>query len=109
MGTDTGFTGGGTYSTSNAIAGTNPSEAPLYQSQRYGNFSYQFAVPSGTYTVNLKFAEVWWTSPGQRVFDVLINGQRVLSQFDIVAAAGAGFTAIDKSFTVGPTTQITIQ
>jgi hypothetical protein len=107
---DTGFNGGGAYATSTAVTDTaNPSQAPMYQSQRFGNFTYQFAVPSGTYTVNLKFAEVWWTSSGQRVFDVLINGQTVLSRFDIVAAAGGAFTAIDKSFTVGPVTQITIQ
>jgi len=75
----------------------------------YGNFQYQFSVPNGMYTVNLKFAEIFWTNTGQRVFDVLINGQTVLSRFDIVAAAGAAFTAVDKSFTVGPATQITIQ
>ena len=107
---DTGFTGGATYATGATITNTaNPSQAPLYQAVRYGNFSYQFSVPSGTYTVNLKFAEVVWTAAGQRVFNVLINGQTVLSNFDIVAAAGAGFRAIDKSFTVGPVTQITIQ
>jgi hypothetical protein len=107
---DTGFTGGATYTTAATITDTaNPSQAPLYKSVRYGNFTYQFTVPNGTYTVNLKFAEVFWTNAGQRVFDVLLNGQTVLSRFDIVAAAGAGFTAVDKSFTVGPVTQITIQ
>ena len=107
---DTGSSGGATYATSRTITDTaNPSQGPLYQSQRYGNFQYQFSVPNDTYTVNLKFAEIYWTNTGQRVFDVLINGQTVLSRFDIVAAAGAAFTAVDKSFTVGPATQITIQ
>jgi hypothetical protein len=107
---DTGFNGGDAYATSTAITDTaNPSQAPLYPSQRFGNFTHQFAVPSGTYTVSLKLAEIWSMSPRQRVFDVLINGQTVLSRFDMVAAAGGDFTVIDKSFTIGPVTQITIQ
>jgi hypothetical protein len=106
---DTGFTGGSAFATGSTVTDTaNPSQAPLYQSQRYGNFQYQFNVPSGTYTVNLKFAEIWWTQTGQRVFNVTINGQTVLSGFDIVAAAGGAFQAVDRAFTVGPTTQITI-
>ena len=107
---DTGFTGGNTFSTTNTITDTaNPSQAPLYQTQRYGNFQYQFSVPNGTYTVNLKFAEIYWTTTGKRVFNVAINGQTVLSNFDIVAAAGGWLTAVDKGFTVGPTSTITIQ
>ena len=68
-----------------------------------------YDIPSGTYTVTLKFAEIYWTTTGKRVFNVAINGQTVLSNFDIVAAAGGAFIAIDKSFTVGPTSTITIQ
>ena len=107
---DTGFSGGNAFSTTNTISDTaNPSQAALYQTERYGNFSYTFAVLNGTYTVTLKFAELVWTSTGERVFNVAINGQTVLSNFDIVAAAGGPFIAIDRSFTVGPTTSITIQ
>jgi hypothetical protein len=107
---DTGSTGGNPYGTATAITDTaNPSQAPLYQTQRFGNFQYQFSVPSGTYTVNLKFAEVYWTGTGQRVFNVAINGTTVLSNFDIVAAAGGSFTAVDKPFTVTATSTITVQ
>src|SRR6202022_3138684 len=64
----------------------------------------------GTYNVNLKFAEIYMTQPGQRVFNVAMNGTTVLTNFDIIAAAGAPFTAIDKPFTVSTTTGIiTIQ
>ena len=95
---DNGFTGGETDSTTHAIA--NTPDPTLYQSERYGDFSYQFTVPNGSYNVKLKFAEIYWTSPGQRVFNVTINGTEVLSDFDIVAAAGAAYTAIDESFPV---------
>ena len=106
---DLGYSGGSTYSTPAPIQGTTT--ATLYQSERWqpGTFSYQFAVPSGPYTVRLKFAEIWFTSPGQRVFNVSINGQQVLANFDMAAAAGAN-TAIDKTFTINTTTgQIAIQ
>ena len=59
--------------------------------------------------MNLKFAEFWWTSAGQRIFNVAINGQTVLSNFDIFAAAGGGLIAVDKAFAVTATSVITIQ
>jgi hypothetical protein len=68
---------------------------------RYGSFSYQFAVPNGSYTVALKFAETYWNSAGRRIFNVSVNGTQVLTNFDIVASAGAPLTAVDKTF---PTT-----
>jgi hypothetical protein len=95
---DNSFTGGETSSTTHAIANTpNPA---LYQTERYGDFSYQFAAPNGNYTVTLKFSENYWSNPGQRVFNVSINGTQVLDDFDIIAAAGAPFTAIDETFPV---------
>jgi hypothetical protein len=96
---DTGFTGGSVFSTTHAI--TNTTTQTLYQSARYGNtFSYQFAVPNATYTVNLKFAETYYTTAGSRVFNVSINGSSVLANFDILSQAGGAFKAIDKSFSV---------
>jgi hypothetical protein len=57
-------------------------------------------LPAGTATVTLKFAEIEQTAPGQRVFDVAINGQTVLHDFDIFAEAGGANVALDKTFTV---------
>jgi hypothetical protein len=105
---DKNFTGGNTASTTHAI--TNTSDPTLYQSERYGNFTYQFTVPNGTYNVVLKFAEFYWTSVGKRIFNVAINGTPVLSNFDIIAAVGAPYTAIDKTFqTATSTGTVTIQ
>src|SRR5258706_2742666 len=95
---DTGFTGGQVASTSKPIA--NTLDPALYQTERWGNSAYQFSVPPGKYTVVLKFAEIYWTTTGRRLFNTSINGTQVLTNFDIVAAAGAAFTAIDKSFPV---------
>ena len=97
--TDTGYINGYSWSIANTIS--NTTTAPVYQTCRYGPaFNYVFAVPNGTYTVNLKFAEVSRPAVGQRVFNVGINGSPVLTNFDIVAAAGGEFMAVDKPFTV---------
>jgi hypothetical protein len=83
---DAKFSGGSIYTTTAAIAGTT--DDPLYQNERYGNFSYNVPVQNGDYDVTLKFAEIWFSSVGQRVFNVLIEGKTVLSKLDIVAKAG---------------------
>ena len=105
---DSGATGGSPWVTPGAIAGT--ASGTLYQTVRYGQFTYRFAVLSGAYTVTLKLAEVSMKRAGQRVFNVAINGTPVLTNFDIIAAVGAPLTALDKSFSVQALNgQITIQ
>jgi malectin (di-glucose binding ER protein)/glycosyl hydrolase family 26 len=97
--TDTAFSGGTSASTTASIAKTT--DPALYQTNRYGkSFSYNFGVPNGTYTVDLKFAETYWTTAGQRVFNVSLNNQTALSNFDILAQPNAApKTAVDKVFT----------
>jgi hypothetical protein len=111
---DFGFnSGGGSWSNTAAVYSTNT--PTLYQTEHYGPdpgtgvMTYTFSVANGNYVVNLKFAEIYFTTAGQRVFNISINGTTVLSNFDPAAAAGA-FTAIDKAFPVTVTTgQIVIQ
>jgi Malectin domain len=61
--------------------------------------------------VRLHFAETYWTAKGQRVFNVSINGTQVLSNFDIVGAAGAANKAVVEQFPVtsSATGTVTIQ
>ena len=51
-----------------------------------------------TYTVNLHFAETYWTAAGKRIFNVNINGTRVLANFDVYALVG-GDKALVEPFT----------
>jgi subtilisin family serine protease len=105
---DYGFSGSPTCATGNAIA--NTTTPALYQTCRWGNFTYSFAVPNGYYNVTLKFAEMAFNGPGQRQFNVAINGNQVLSNFDIFAQAGGAFIATDQTFPVTVTGgEITIQ
>jgi hypothetical protein len=107
---DNGFTGGSLVSINHAVTGT-PAPA-LYQTAHAGasTFTYQTTVPNGSYTVNLKFEENFYTQSGKRLFNVVINGNTVLTNFDIFVAAGAQYQAIDVPIPVTVTTgQISIQ
>jgi hypothetical protein len=97
---DTGCTSESVWAPMYAIAGTT--DDTLYGSIRHGvtGPTCAFSVPNGTYTVTLKFAELYHTGTGARVENVVAEGATVLSNFDIVAAAGAGLTAVDRSFDV---------
>jgi hypothetical protein len=99
---DADFTGGTPTVQSPAIAIAATDSPSLYNGQRYGNpsFSYQFTVPNGAYSVTLKFAELYVTAAGMRLFDVVINGTNVETGFDIYATAGAMNTAVDRSYAV---------
>lgn len=54
--------------------------------------------PSRRYTVRLHFAEPEDVSPGERVFDVKLQDQAVLKDFDIVKEAGGRNRALVKEF-----------
>ena len=101
---DEDYTGGTAASTTNAISTTgvtNPAPQSVYQHNRYGNFSYTIPglTPGASYTVRLDFAEEYWTAAGSRTFNVLINNNQVLTNFDIFATAGGEFKAVDEPFT----------
>lgn len=81
----------------------------LYNYTRYagdpGDFSYNIPIANGVYTINLKFAEVYWgwRAAGDRQFDVGIEGQKVLDDFNIAREAGGYNNAVDKTFNVSVT------
>jgi hypothetical protein len=56
------------------------------------------ALPPARYTVRLYFMEPDSIAPGQRVFDVLLQGRPMLKDFDIVKAAGAANRGVVKEF-----------
>jgi hypothetical protein len=108
---DTDFDGGMTNTNSPLITISNTMDGALYNAQRYGagaggavvSFAYAIPVPNGSYTVTLKFAETYRNATGQRVFDVSINGEKKLTAFDIIKAAGGANIANDQSFDVDVT------
>lgn len=91
---DTLFTGGGAYSQHVDIASS--ADDTLFQTERWNpdppdGAKYALPVPNAGYTVSFYFAEI---SPeeaavGSRVFNVIMNGVKAFSDFDIFAVAGA--------------------
>jgi len=98
---DENFVGGAPATNTGTITGSLPGsgDQALYENERYGaSLLYNFQAPNQLYQVTLKFSENYWTSAGSRVFNVMINGNTVLTNFDIFAAAGGEFKAVDKVF-----------
>jgi hypothetical protein len=78
----------------------------IYQSERYGNFSYAIPVAAGSYSLILHFAESWHGpgrpdggGAGSRLFDVFCNRAPLLRDFDIYAEAKGGYRALERRFT----------
>ncbi len=84
---DAAYTGGSTITRANTISGTT--DDTLYQSERYGAFTYALPLVNGDYTVTLLFSETYWTANGARVFDSLLEGQIVINDLDIHQQVGA--------------------
>ncbi len=62
--------------------------------------SYHIGLRDGSYVLRLYFSEPFNLSPGQRLFDIALNGSLAASKFDIVAAAGAPNRAVGEQFAV---------
>jgi hypothetical protein len=86
------------YSPVTTVDSTVPSSTPsaIFSTERWSPtdnppMTWDFPVPSGTQAeVRLYFSNRYTgtSQPGQRVFDVYLNGTEVLAHYDIVASAG---------------------
>src|SRR5205807_2544833 len=61
------------------------------------------------YTVRLHFVEPDGLKPEERVFDVLLQGQTALKDFDIAKEAGGSDRALVKEFTVPASKEIKLK
>ena len=78
--------GGRTYTGGSAVSGTD--DDAVYQSERYGVFSYELPVDNGTYQVTLLLAEIYFEQANRRVFDVSLEGEELVSDLDLYATVG---------------------
>jgi len=102
------FNGGQAASTATAIdvsGVSNPAPQAVYQtwrevSKKTPSFTYSFTnlVAGGAYTVRLHFSENELRRVGARRFNVSINGNQVLTNFDVFAVTGAQFKATVQIF-----------
>ncbi|XP_024199962.2 probable LRR receptor-like serine/threonine-protein kinase At1g56140 [Rosa chinensis] len=97
----------------NTLAQVNRTDVTpeLFQTSRLSPGSlryYGLGLENGPYTVKLQFAETvfddralqTWKSLGRRMFDIYIQGNLVLKDFDISKEAGGVLRAVVKTFRV---------
>ncbi len=91
---------GNSYTTQEAII--SDTDAEIYQSERWNDYlAYSIPVESGKeYLVTLKFAEIYYGSSNSRLFDVYVDGQQFLANYDVFSVAGGKNIAVDTSITV---------
>jgi Malectin domain len=103
--------GGGFSIDPSLIKGT--SQNVLFASHRSfgGGFSslgtYTIPVQQGLYTVNLMFAETFWTGIKDRLFNVIVQGNVVAKNLDLIEVAGekTAYT-LSTVATVTPVSQV---
>lgn len=72
--------------TTDTISGTTA--GTLYQSERYGQFKYEIPVTNSTYSLQLRFVEMYQEVEGNRLFSVSVEGQPIFTDFDLYAEVG---------------------
>jgi hypothetical protein len=107
------FEGGQIASYAAPVSGTDDPE--LYQTERWGNFSYAIPVTPGRYSVWLRFAARHWegvSSPSYEkgkhavhMFNVFCNGKMLLQNFDLPEEARQSDIVVRKFFGLEPNAQ----
>ncbi|MDO6391757.1 malectin domain-containing carbohydrate-binding protein [Pontibacter sp. BT731] len=99
---DANYSGG--LSTNRALAIANTTDDALYRYYRIASngAAINYSVPvkeAGNYTVKLHFVEPYFKASNSRVFNVNLEGQRVLTNYDIYNESGYA-RAVVKTFNV---------
>jgi GH35 family endo-1,4-beta-xylanase len=94
---------GNSYTTTEAVQAIADSE--IYKTERWNNYlAYAIPIEIGKeYKVTLKFAEIYFNASGSRLFDVSVEGQLFLDNYDVFAQAGGKNIGIDTSIVVNTT------
>jgi hypothetical protein len=102
---DEDFSGGGdnshtTHTINLTQPGANAAPMGVYQYGRAGVTTYTIPgmVANSQHTVLLHFAETYFSAAGKRVFNVSINGTKVLTNLDVYATVGE-YAALVETFT----------
>jgi hypothetical protein len=102
---DTSFGSGAASSTTHAINTSDWLTSPVppqsvLQTNRHGQMTYRMGgyTPGRSTSVTLYFVEHFWSAAGKRLFNVIINGNQVLTDFDVFADAGGQYIAVRRTF-----------
>lgn len=83
---DRDFTDGEMNSTADSITGAEDSR--VFNSERYGDFSYEIPLANGRYSVSLGLVELYWEAAGDRSLNIEVEGNSIVSNYDIFAMVG---------------------
>ena len=109
------FLGGQLASYAAPVSGTDDPE--MFETERWGNFSYAIPFPPGTYSLALYFAvrhgdwndpltgAVRERPPVAHVFNVFCNGKVLLNEFDLGKEAGATDVVVRRFTGLQPNAQ----
>ena len=81
-----------------AARGLNTARIPIAEDDKGG----------GTFNIRLGFSALPGDKPGQRVFDVKLNGKTVLKDFAIIKETGKADRALWKEFTMPISKELTL-
>lgn len=99
--------GGSANETSDDIANTTADV--LYQTERWGNYSYEIPVTNSSYSVVLHFVEMFHEAEASRYFSLSVEGEPLFIDLDLFAEVGhdAAFNTVlngimvaDESLTI---------
>ena len=82
-----GYMQGSISTNNNQIKNTNVEK--IFQSEVYDITKYIVRIPNGKYRIKLMFAENYYTASSKRVFDVYVQGNKVLNALDIFKEVGS--------------------
>lgn len=75
-------------------------DSTVYKSYRSGPLKLQRLVPNGRYDLTFQFAEPQDIPAGERIFDVFVNGRKVIETLDVrLARDGNHRSALDRTVT----------
>lgn len=107
------FKGGQMASSEDPVDGADDPE--LYETERWGHFSYAIPVTPGKYTVTLYFVErglqqrgvaaETGTTPGKRIFDVFCDGKVIVRHLNLREEVGENRPVVRKISGLEPNAQ----
>ena len=87
------FSTGGTASSTTAdIGGVDEQGQTLFQTERYGTYTYDIPVTDATYDIELHFVEMFQNAAGARSFTVTVEDEAAVTELDLFASVGLNNT-----------------
>ena len=81
------------------IPGLSGDEQQYFRNVLWGDFTCTISeLPEYEYTVELAMCETWWPEENKRIFDVLINDEPVLENYDMFKECGGMYKPIYLQF-----------